>query len=186
MLYILQGVSKKRYFLDFRLIYVLDTGFNFFACDFELKFRALPLRHSNYIHPESKLPLNIVIKYMEVCKDATAQASHLKAGIKSMFAHVLSAFLEQFGFWVDVILATSWNGIEILILKHMWKVKSDFLSRNKKEWQKYLFLETPCSKNSPINFIVIIWIWSILIDNYIGYVFILHFVMNHSGRRSFC
>ena len=116
---ILQGVSKKRYFFDFCLIYVLETGFNFFACDFELKFRALPLRHSNYIHPESKLPLNIVIKYMEVCKDATAQASHLKAGIKSLFAHVLSAFLEQFGFWVDVILATSWNGIEILILKHM-------------------------------------------------------------------
>ena len=115
----IQGVSKKRYFFVFCLIYVLETGFNFFACDFELKFRALPLRHSNYIHPESKLPLNFVIKYMEVCKDATAQASHLKAGIKSMFAHVLSAFLEQFGFWVDVILATSWNGIEILILKHM-------------------------------------------------------------------
>ena len=110
---------KKWYFFDFRLIYVLETGFNFFACDFELKFRALPLRHSNYIHPESKLPLNIVIKYMEVCKDATAQASDLKTGIQSMFAHVFSAFLEQFGFWVDVILATSWNGIEILILKHM-------------------------------------------------------------------
>ena len=76
-----QGVSKKRYFFDFRLIYVLETGFNFFACDFELKFLALPFRHSNYIHPESKLPLNIVIKYMEVCKDATAQASHLKTGI---------------------------------------------------------------------------------------------------------
>ena len=75
----------------------------------------------------------------KVCKDATAQASHLKAGIKSMFAHVLSAFLEQFGFWVDVFLATSWNGIEILILKHMWKVKSDFLSRNKTKIEKVPF-----------------------------------------------
>jgi len=134
-----QGVYKKRYFFDFRLIYVLETGFNFYAYDFELKFWALPLKHSNYIHPESKLPLDIVIKYMEVCKDATAQASHLKAGIKSMFAHVLSAFLEQFGFWVDAILATSWNGIEILILKHLWKVKSDFLSRNKTKMEKVPF-----------------------------------------------
>ena len=130
---------KKGTFSNFRLIYVLETGFNFLACDFELKFRALPLRHSNYIHPESKLPLNIVIKYMEVCKDATAQASHLKAGIKSMFAHVLSAFLEQFGFWVNVILATSWNGIKILILKRMWKVKSGFLSRNKTKMEKVPF-----------------------------------------------
>ena len=80
-----------------------------------------------------------VVKYMELCKDATAQASHLKAGIKSMFAHVFFAFLEQFGFWVDVILATSWNGIEILILKHMWKVKSDFLSRNKTKIEKVPF-----------------------------------------------
>ena len=35
--HLIQGVSKKRYFFDFRLIYVLETGFNFFACNFELK-----------------------------------------------------------------------------------------------------------------------------------------------------
>ena len=76
---------------------------------------------------------------MEVCKDATAQASDLKTGIQSMFAHVFSAFLEQFGFWVDMILAASWNGLKILILKHMWKVKSDFLSRNKTKMEKVPF-----------------------------------------------
>ena len=60
---------------------------------------------------------------MEVCKDATAQASHPKLGYKAymhaLFKHVFSAFLEQFGFWVDIILAASWNGLKILILKHM-------------------------------------------------------------------
>ena len=32
---VLQGVSKKRNFSDFRLVYVLDVGFYFFTCDLE-------------------------------------------------------------------------------------------------------------------------------------------------------
>ena len=56
---------------------------------------------------------------MKVCKDAIAQASHLKDGIKSMFAHVVSAFLGHFGFLVDVIWVARLNGLKILILKHM-------------------------------------------------------------------
>ena len=52
---------------------------------------------------------------MELCKDATAQASHLKAGIKIMSVHAFLAFLGQFGFWMDIILVARWNGLENLI-----------------------------------------------------------------------
>ena len=72
---------------------------------------------------------------MEVGKDASAQASHLKAGIKIMFPRVFFAFLGQFGFW-DVIWVARWNGPDFVILKHMKKDKSDFLSRNKIKIEK--------------------------------------------------
>ena len=49
---------------------------------------------------------------MEVRKDATAEASHLIAGIKIMFPHVFFAFLRQCGIWVDVIWLARWNGLE--------------------------------------------------------------------------
>ena len=138
----IQSVCKKKYFSIFHLICVLEIGFHFFTCVFESRFLARSI-YPNYIHTESKLPYNLVINYMEVCKDAITQASYLKYGIKSMFAHVFSAFLELFGFWVDIILAASWNGLKILILKHMWKVKSDFLSRNKTKMEKVpLFRDT--------------------------------------------
>ena len=52
-----------------------------------------------------------------------------------MFAHVFSAFLGQFGFW-DVIWVARWNGPDFVILKHMKKDKSDFLSRNKIKIEK--------------------------------------------------
>ena len=52
-----------------------------------------------------------VIKYMELCKDATAQA-------KIMSSHAFFAFLGQFGFWMDIIRVARWNGLEILILRH--------------------------------------------------------------------
>ena len=45
--YYLQGVSKKRYFSDFRLISVLEVGFCFFTCVLESEFGArfiLPLK----------------------------------------------------------------------------------------------------------------------------------------------
>ena len=38
-MYDIQGVSKKRYFFDFHLIYVLEIGFYFFTCVSESKFR---------------------------------------------------------------------------------------------------------------------------------------------------
>ena len=39
-------------------------------------------------------------------------------------------FFEQFRFWVDKIWVAIWNGLEILIPKHMWKSKIRFL-----EWK---------------------------------------------------
>ena len=38
--YLLQGVSKKRYFFDFYFISVLEVRFNFFTCVLESEFRA--------------------------------------------------------------------------------------------------------------------------------------------------
>ena len=59
-------------------------------------------------------------------------------------SHVFSAFLGQFGFW-DVIWVARWNGPDFVILKHMKKDKSDFLSRNKIKIEKSTFiLETHC------------------------------------------
>ena len=53
----LQGVSEKRYFFDFCLIYVLEIGFYFFIYLFlSQNFEPVPSSHSNYIHPKSKLP----------------------------------------------------------------------------------------------------------------------------------
>ena len=36
----IQGVSKKRYFLDFILVSVPEVGFYFFTCVLESEFRA--------------------------------------------------------------------------------------------------------------------------------------------------
>ena len=47
---------------------------------------------------------------------------HLKP-LKHHVRACLFAFLWQFGFWMDIILVARWNGLENLILKHMWKSK---------------------------------------------------------------
>ena len=49
-----------------------------------------------------------------------AQSSLRKAGIKIMSAH---AFLGQLRFWMDTFWIARWNGLKILIPKHMWTTK---------------------------------------------------------------
>ena len=43
------------------------------------------------------------------------------------------AFLGQFRFWMGIIWVARWNGLEILIPKHMWKSKIGPLEA---EWDK--------------------------------------------------
>ena len=54
---------------------------------------------------------------------AQAQASLGKAGIKIMSANAFLVFLGQLRFWKDIVWVARWNGLEILIPKHMWKSK---------------------------------------------------------------
>ena len=42
---------------------------------------------------------------------------------KIMPAHAFLAFLGQLRFWMDTIWVARWNGLKILIPKHMWKSK---------------------------------------------------------------
>ena len=58
-----------------------------------------------------------------ICRVDTAQASLRKAG---MTTHAFFAFLSRFRFWKDIIWMARWNRLEILIPKHMLKVKSEF------------------------------------------------------------
>ena len=53
------------------------------------------------------------------------------AGIKIMSAHAFLAFLGQLRFWMDTFWIARWNGLEILIPKHMWKSKIRPLELNK-------------------------------------------------------
>ena len=39
------------------------------------------------------------------------------------------AFLGQWGFWMDIIWVARWNGLKILIPKHMWKSKIRLLEQ---------------------------------------------------------
>ena len=60
-----------------------------------------------------------------IYKDNTAQASLHKAELKIMsinHASVLVCF-GQFRFWMGIVWVARWNGLEILIWKHMWKSK---------------------------------------------------------------
>ena len=43
------------------------------------------------------------------------------------------AFLGQFRFWMGIIWVARWNGLKILIPKHMWKSKIGPLEA---EWDK--------------------------------------------------
>ena len=95
---LIQGVSKKRYFSDFRLISVLEVRFYFFTCVLESEFGA------RFIKPLKKYPFRILSEnihgrsFQIHHKDHTAQASLHKAGINIMSAHAFLAFLGQLRF----------------------------------------------------------------------------------------
>ena len=67
---------------------------------------------------------------------AHAQASLRKAGIKIMSANAILVFLEQLRFWMAIVWVARWNGLEILVPKHMWKSKIRLLEQklNKKRY----------------------------------------------------
>ena len=116
----LQGVSKKRYFLDF-LSYFSSRGriLLFHMC---FGIRILSPFHLA-IQKVSIQNLNCPKNAKNTCADMIfipAQSSLRKAGIKIMSAH---AFLGQLRYWMDIFWIAIWNGLEILILKHMWKSK---------------------------------------------------------------
>ena len=46
-----------------------------------------------------------------------------------MSAHAFLAFLGQLRFWMDTIWVARWNGLKILIPKHMWKSKIRLLEQ---------------------------------------------------------
>ena len=48
---------------------------------------------------------------------------HGKALQKSCQRMRFFAFLGHFRLWMDMILVARWNGLEILVPKHMWKRK---------------------------------------------------------------
>ena len=115
-----QGVSKKRYFLDF-LSYFSSRGriLLFHMC---FGIRILSPFHLA-IQKVSIQNLNCPKNAKNACADMIfipAQSSLRKAGIKIMSAH---AFLGQLRFWMDTFWIARWNGLEILIPKHMWKSK---------------------------------------------------------------
>ena len=60
---------------------------------------------------------------------------------KMMSVHAFWVFLGHFIFWMGMFKVFRWNGLEILILKHMWKSKIWLLSRNKTEIEKVPFFE---------------------------------------------
>ena len=113
----IQGVSKKRYFSDF-LSYFSSRGriLLFHMCfgirilsPFHLAIQKVSIQNLN-------CPKN-------ACADMIfipALRSEDWAGIKIMSAH---AFLGQLRFWMDTFWIARWNGLKILIPKHMWKSK---------------------------------------------------------------
>ena len=129
----IQGVSKKRYFLDF-LSYFSSIGriLLFHMCfgirilsPFHLAIQKVSIQNLN-------CPKN-------ACADMIfipAQSSLRKAGIKIMSAHT---FLGQLRFWMDTFWIARWNGLEILIPKHMWKNKIGPLEWNKTKNHKTTF-----------------------------------------------
>ena len=48
-----------------------------------------------------------------------------------MSAHAFLVFLWHLIFWIGMFKVFRWNGLKILIPKHMWKVKSDLWNRFK-------------------------------------------------------
>ena len=115
-----QGVSKKRYFLDF-LSYFSSRGriLLFHMC--------FGIRISSPFHLAIQ---KVSIQNLNCPKNACADMIFIPAlrsedwaGIKIMSAHAFLAFLGQLRFWMDTFWIARWNGLKILIPKHMWKSK---------------------------------------------------------------
>ena len=115
----LQGVSKKRYFSDF-LSYFISRGriLLFHMC---FGIRILSLFHLA-IQKVSIQNLKCPKNAKNACADMIfipALRSEDWAGIKIMSAHAVLAFLGHLRFWMDIFWIARWNGLEILIPKHM-------------------------------------------------------------------
>ena len=117
---LIQGVSKKRYFLDF-LSYFSSIGriLLFHMC--------FGIRISSPFHLAIQ---KVSIQNLNCPKNACADMIFIPAlrsedwaGIKIMSAHAFLAFLGQLRFWMDTFWIARWNGLKILIPKHMWKSK---------------------------------------------------------------
>ena len=115
-----QGVFKKRYFCDF-LSYFSSRGriLLFHMC--------FGIRISSPFHLAIQ---KVFIQNLNCPKNACADMIFILvlwsedwAGIKIMSAHAFLAFLGQLIFWMDTFWIARWNGLEILIPKHMWKSK---------------------------------------------------------------
>ena len=135
---------KKRYFSDF-LSYFSSWGriLLFHMC---FGIRILSPFHLA-IQKVSIQNLNCPKNAKNACADMIfipAQSSLRKAGIKIMSAH---AFLGQYRFWMDTFWIARWNGLEILIPKHMWKSgnPTSGTERRRKSLKYPFFRETPCS-----------------------------------------
>ena len=92
-----------------------------------------------------------VIKCMNIiCIKFSSSVQH-GAGIKIMSAHAFLAFLGQLRFWMDTIWVARWNGLKILIPKHMWKSKIRLLEPKLGENRYITFLAV---QNSSIGDLV--------------------------------
>ena len=100
---------KKGTFLISFLFLFQESDFTFSHAFWDQNFKPNSSSNSNNILSES---------------DA-AKASLHKAGLKTMYivhACILACF-GQFWFWMGIVLVARWNGLKILISKHMWKSK---------------------------------------------------------------
>ena len=120
----IQGVSKKRYFCDF-LSYFSSRGriLLFHMC--------FGIRISSPFHLAIQ---KVSIQNLNCPKNACADMIFIPAlrsedwaGIKIMSAHAFLAFLGQLRFWMDTFWIARWNGLKILIPKHMRKTKKGLL-----------------------------------------------------------
>ena len=116
----IQGVSKKRYFSGF-LFYFSSRG------QILLFHMCFGIRISSPFHLAIQ---RVSIQNLNCPKNACADMIFIPAlrsedwaGIKIMSAHVFLAFLGQLRFWMDTFWIARWNGLKILIPKHMWKSK---------------------------------------------------------------
>ena len=117
-----QGVSKKRYFLDF-LSYFSSR------CRISLFHMCFGIRISSPFHLAIQ---KVSIQNLNCPKNACADMIFIPAlrsedwaGIKIMSAHAFLAFLGQLRFWMDTIWIARWNSSKFWFRNTCEKVKSD-------------------------------------------------------------